>query len=314
MIQVDGLSKYYASHKAIDGISFRIGEGEIVGLLGLNGAGKSTILKVLGCFLVPSGGNATVGGHRVTDDPHEVRKLIGYLPDHPPLYDEMTVGRYLSFVAKLKNVPTADVDRSVADAMAKTNTSGVADARLGALSHGFRQRVGIAQAMVHRPRVLILDEPINGLDPIQIVEMRDTILALRKLHTVILSSHILSEITKTCDRILVIDKGKLIAEGTETELAGGGSKTTRIEVQFTGAEGAVASGVKALSGVASVEIKNVPNATRLIVEATGEARSAIAKAVIAAGGDLLVLRKMDDGLENLFLKLVQNSNSYKSES
>jgi len=216
MITVRGLSKYYAGEPAIEDVSFSIESGEIVGLLGLNGAGKSTILKILGCFLMPSGGSAEVSGHSIEDNPDLVRSVIGYLPDTPPLYNEMTVRKYLSYVAQLKDVKS-DVDEHVRSAMSQTNLDEVADVVIGNLSHGFRQRVGIAQAIVHRPKVLILDEPINGLDPVQIVEMRDLIISLKKKHTVILSSHILSEITKTCDRILIVDKGKLVAESSQLE-------------------------------------------------------------------------------------------------
>jgi len=216
MITVRGLSKYYAGVPAIEDVSFSIEDGEIVGLLGLNGAGKSTILKILGCFLMPSSGTAEVSGYSIEDSPDKVRSVIGYLPDTPPLYNEMTVRKYLSYVARLKDVKT-NIDQHVQSAMSQTNLDEVGDVVIGNLSHGFRQRVGIAQAIVHQPKVLILDEPINGLDPVQIVEMRDLIVSLKKKHTVILSSHILSEITKTCDRILIVDKGKLVAESTQLE-------------------------------------------------------------------------------------------------
>ena len=163
MIKVSGLSKYYSGFAAVEGVSFSIEPGEIVGLLGLNGAGKSTILKVLGCFLQPSAGSVEISGIDTAESPDEIRKIIGFLPDTPPLYNEMTVRSYLVYVAKLKDVPASDVEGFVLDAAQKTNIQDVIDVRLGELSHGYRQRLGIAQAIVHKPKVLFLDEPINGL-------------------------------------------------------------------------------------------------------------------------------------------------------
>ena len=234
LITAKNLCKYYGEFAAIENVSFAINEGEIVGLLGLNGAGKSTILKILGSFSLPSGGSATVSGFSVENEPDQVRRRIGYLPDRPPLYDDMKVVPYLRYVAKLKDVPSADIDARVDEVIGKTNIQEVAWVPLGELSHGFRQRVGIAQALVHQPKVVILDEPINGLDPIQIVEMRDLILSLRGRHTVILSSHILSEITKTCDRILILDRGKLVAEGHEAELEKKLAKNMKLRVEYSG--------------------------------------------------------------------------------
>lgn len=213
MITVTGLSKYYSGFAAVDDVSFKIEQGEIIGLLGLNGAGKSTILKILGCFLMPSSGTVEIGGFDIEESPDEIRKIIGFLPDTPPLFPEMTVLSYLQYVAKLKDVSRSQIHNFVEDAIQKTNLAEVREVRLGELSHGFRQRVGIAGAIVHKPQLLVFDEPINGLDPVQIVEMRDLIKSLKGEHTVILSSHILSEITRTCDRILIIDQGRLVAEG-----------------------------------------------------------------------------------------------------
>ena len=211
MIAALGLTKYYGAKAVINSLDFNIKQGEIVGLLGLNGAGKSTVLKILAAHLYPSSGQAMINGKTVANYPRQVRRMIGFLPDTPPLYTEMTVASYLQFVLRLKlgrldqRVITAKVDAAVS----KTNLTSVYQHRLGTLSHGFRQRVGIAQAIVHQPAVLILDEPINGLDPVQITEMRDLIKSLRQQHTVLLSSHILSEVTKTCDRIFVLHAGKL---------------------------------------------------------------------------------------------------------
>ncbi len=307
MIEVEHLSKYYASRRAIEKISFRIAEGEIVGLLGLNGAGKSTILKILGTYLAPSGGSAMVGGFSIAQQPDEVRKLIGYLPDKVPLYDEMDVQGYLEYVARLKNVERNVVKERVRSAIEKTNLSDVVDMRLNALSHGFRQRVGIAQALVHDPKVLILDEPINGLDPIQIVEMRDLILSLKGRHTVVLSSHILSEITKTCDRILVIDRGRLVAEGREDELQKRLSRQMIIEIECRGDAERISSALQQLSGIGRIKLQNKGDVHVLTIETSQDVRADIARVIIRQDAELLGLRRADEGLESLFLQLVQSA-------
>lgn len=312
MIVAEHLAKYYAGHRAIDDVSFAIREGEIVGLLGLNGAGKSTILKILGCFSLPSGGKATVAGHSVDADPQAIRRLIGYLPDTPPLYDEMTVKSYLTYVAKLKNVAAADVRARVDQVMGKTHTTEVADVRLSELSHGYRQRVGIGQALVHNPPVLILDEPINGLDPVQIVEMRDLITSLKGKHTVVLSSHILSEITRTCDRILIVDQGRLVAEGTEADLTASMSKSMRLVVDVERVPAGLIDQLAGLAGVtgATKEALALPGGVaRLVVDASGDARAAVASAVVQSGAGLVGLSRTGAGLEGLFMKLVNASGS-----
>ena len=305
MIEASGLSKNYAGRPVIDNVTFSIGEGEIVGLLGLNGAGKSTILKMLGCFLLPSGGTARVAGFDVDGDPQAIRSRIGYLPDTPPLYDEMTVDSYLHFVARLKDVEAAKVEASVRVAMEKTNLLDVGQYRLGELSHGFRQRVGIAQALVHNPKVLILDEPINGLDPVQIVEMRDLIVSLRGHHTVILSSHILSEITKTCDRILVIDRGRLVAEGSEADLERRLTASMRLICDVVATSPGLLEAIRSVAGVSSVKESPGSTGVRLIIETEVDVRAAIAQAIVRSGAGLLGMMREDAGLEGLFMKLVK---------
>jgi ABC-2 type transport system ATP-binding protein len=309
MIVAENLSKFYGGHRAIAGISFTIKQGEIVGLLGLNGAGKSTILKILGCFLLPSAGRASVAGHSVDEDPQEIRKLIGYLPDQPPLYDEMTVDAYLRYVAKLKNVASVDVAKCVDRAMTQTNLTKVARSRLGELSHGFRQRVGIAQAIVHDPKVIILDEPINGLDPVQIVEMRDLITSLRGKHTVVLSSHILSEITKTCDRILIVDHGHLVAEGSEAELAGRMAQSMHLACDVETLPAGLVEDLRAVAGVTDVRVAPAPilggAAQRLAVTTNGDLRSRLASIIVTSGAGLVSLGRTEAGLEGLFMKLIK---------
>jgi len=233
MIKVEGLTKYYGERAAIRDLSFNIEKGEVIGFLGLNGAGKSTTLKVLGCVLLPTSGRVEIDGFDVTRDPHEIRKRIGFLPDTPPLYDEMTIAGYLEFVAQLRGVSKADLAMRVNDAMKKTSLTDRKDDVIASLSHGYRQRVGVAQALVHNPRLLILDEPTSGLDPVQIVEMRDLIRQLKGEHTVLVSSHILGEISQICDRYLVIQQGEIIARGTESDLGKllGNAGASEIEVQ-----------------------------------------------------------------------------------
>lgn len=306
MIEVNNICKFYGEKKAVENLSFSISQGEIVGLLGLNGAGKSTILKVLGCFLLPSKGEARVGSHSVTLESHRVRQLIGYLPDRPPLYMEMDVASYLNFVARLKDTPRDCISTYVNDALEQTGLTHVRHWRLAKLSHGYQQRVGIAQAIVHKPKVLILDEPINGLDPIQIAEMRDLILSLKGRHTVILSSHILSEITRTCDRILVIDKGSLVAEGTEQELMASMDGALHISVELASWDEAMAKNLRSMNGVRSIEVEASQGTTTVSISCASDIRSQIASKIVSEGGQLLTLRKRDAELENLFFKLIKS--------
>ena len=308
LIEVEGLSKFYGPHAAVRDVSFKINEGEIIGLLGLNGAGKSTILKILGSFLMPSAGRALMAGIPIEDSSQRVREMIGYLPDRPPLYDEMRVVSYLRYVARLKNVKSIDVDARVGDVLTKTNLQDVAWEPLGELSHGFRQRVGIAQALVHNPPILILDEPINGLDPVQIVEMRDLIVSLKRTHTVILSSHILSEITKTCDRILIIDHGRLVAEGQELALQQSHVKSMRISIKIRGEfseDTARMNGLRLLKK----EVSPGSDTTDLKFECEGDLRGDLAAKIVRSGATLLEIKKDSDDLERLFMSLVKSTKS-----
>ncbi len=305
MITVRGLAKYYGAYQAIEALDFSISRGEIVGLLGLNGAGKSTVLKILGAFLVPSAGYAEVAGCSIADNPQAVRRAIGFLPDSPPLYHEMSVDAYLAYVLRLKvgRLSRAELERQRDEALDRTALTAERHRTLGELSHGFAQRVGIAQAIIHKPPVLILDEPINGLDPVQIVEMRDLILSFRHEHTVILSSHILSEITRTCDRILILDQGQLVAQGAEAELAKsmrGDKKITATTAQDP--QAAVAT-IKKLNGVDAVACQqNARGEYELTLQATADVRSQVAQQLVAY--ELLALSTAEAGLEALFMQLV----------
>ena len=300
MIEVEGLTKYYGEHAAIRDLSFKINKGEVIGFLGLNGAGKSTTLRVLGAVLLPTAGRVTIDGLDLGTEPHEVRRRIGFLPDVPPLYNEMTVGAYLAFVAQLRGVGAADVAARVREAEAKTALTEMHDEVIGTLSHGYRQRVGVAQALVHKPALLILDEPTSGLDPVQIVEMRKLIRNLRGEHTILLSSHILSEISQTCDRLLVIDEGKLVAQGTEGELSKGSGAAVDVEVAG-GADKAKA----ALAAVDGVRAVDVVSATQLRVHAAAELRPASVRALVGANVDVLRVDRAASQLESIFMQLTQ---------
>jgi ABC-2 type transport system ATP-binding protein len=310
MIEVKGLTKYYGEHAAISDLDFSIASGEVIGFLGLNGAGKSTTLKVLGCVLLPTAGVVTVDGIDIARDPHEVRRRIGFLPDTPPLYNEMTVGRYLAFVAQLRGVPAGETAQAVAEAERKTATTEKHDELIASLSHGYRQRVGVAQALVHRPKLLILDEPTSGLDPVQIVEMRSMIRALRGAHTILLSSHILSEISQTCDRLLVIQNGKIVAQGTEQDLArdmGGGGT---IEVEVVGTAARAIEIARSVEGVGPARVLNeADGVATLSFVAAPDLRPRLARALVQNGVDLLRIDRGAARLESIFLQLTKDKDT-----
>src|SRR5213593_2011313 len=251
MIKVEGLTKRYARTTAVDHISFDVAKGQIVGFLGPNGAGKTTTMRVLTCFLPPTAGTAQVAGFDVLEQPLEVKKRIGYLPETPPLYPDMEVGEYLTFVGKLKGLATSDVPKRVDEVCDRCAITDVKSKLIGKLSKGYRQRVGLAQAILHNPDVLILDEPTSGLDPKQIIETRELIRSLAGDHTIILSTHILSEVEHSCDKVIIISQGKLVATDSVANL------TNRLR----GAE-AVAVDVDAPSGLneadARAKLEQVP--------------------------------------------------------
>jgi gliding motility-associated transport system ATP-binding protein len=310
MIEVKGLTKYYGELAAIHDLDFSIDRGEVIGFLGLNGAGKTTALKILGCVLLPTAGDVKVDGIDIARDPHEVRRRIGFLPDTPPLYNDMTVGGYLKFAAELRGVPSSEADKAVAEAEEKTATREVHEQPIFSLSHGFRQRVGVAQALVHKPKLLILDEPTSGLDPVQIVEMRATIRALRGEHTVLLSSHILSEISQTCDRLLVIQRGEIVAQGSEDDLAArlGGGGT--IEIELVGPSGRAIEVARTVTGVGQCTVLRETGGVALLsLEGASELRPKIVRALVQNGIDLLRIDRGAARLESIFLKLTKDGQS-----
>lgn len=233
IVRVEKLVRYYGRLCALDNVSFSMKKGEIIGVLGLNGAGKTTCLRILAGLLTPTAGKAEVGGMNILDNPVEIRAQVGFLPEEPPLYRDMTVDSFLRHTGKLKGMSDSDVNSRIPEVCERTGLDEITRYRIiSELSHGYRKRVGIAQAILHKPPLVILDEPISGLDPAQIVEMRKTVRSLKNEHSVMVSSHILTEISQTCDRILVFHNGKLVAEGSEEDLAGqaGG----RIEIILRG--------------------------------------------------------------------------------
>lgn len=236
MIEVSHLTKKYGGHLAVDDVSFTVEDGQIYGLLGPNGAGKSTIMNILTGYLSATSGQVTVAGHPLPEEADEAKACVGYLPEQPPLYPEMTVGEYLNFVAELKKVPHAQRKEQVLRAARRTGLEKVLPRLIRSLSKGYKQRVGIAQALLGSPKIIILDEPTVGLDPAQVIEMRKLIRELGKAHTVILSSHILSEVQAVCQQVLILSKGKLAASGTLQELTADGRSLEEVFLALTGAQ------------------------------------------------------------------------------
>lgn len=236
MIEVSHLTKKYGGHLAVDDVSFTVEDGQIYGLLGPNGAGKSTIMNILTGYLSATSGQVTVAGHPLPEEADEAKACVGYLPEQPPLYPEMTVGEYLNFVAELKKVPRAQRKEQVLRAARRTGLEKVLPRLIRSLSNGYKQRVGIAQALLGSPKIIILDEPTVGLDPAQVIEMRKLIRELGKAHTVILSSHILSEVQAVCQQVLILSKGKLAASGTLQELTADGRSLEDVFLALTGAQ------------------------------------------------------------------------------
>ncbi len=312
MIEVSNLTKYYGGRRALGPVSFEIDKGETVGFLGLNGAGKTTALRILACDLRPTAGSVKVAGIDALAEPHEVRKRIGFLPESPPLYMEMPVAEYIDFACDLRGVHAGERKQKIGAALALTDLIGVAGQAIGTLSHGYRQRVGVAQAIVHRPALVILDEPTRGLDPRQIVEMRKLIHELKDKHTVLLSSHVLSEVSQTCDRLLVLGGGQILGTGTETELAATMEPTFAIELTVgippERRERPAAEQLTAALAELAVTLSAAPaeHAHTLTVTVTSkrDLRAAVSRAVVGAGLDLLRLDAATLGLENTFLRMV----------
>jgi len=307
MIQVEHLTKHYGPVAAIQDVSFSVEKGEVVGFLGPNGAGKTTTMRILACFMPASGGTAKVAGYDVFAQSLEVRRRIGYLPEHVPLYNELPVAAYLDFVAEVKGVGRAERKRRVADVMERCLIADVQHRLVGRLSKGYRQRVGLAQALVNDPEVLILDEPTIGLDPRQIIEIRSLIKSLAGQHTVILSTHILPEVSMVCSRVIIINQGQIVAMDSPENLTARLSQSQRIQVQVEGPAEVVLAELQRLPGVLSVDQKSLVNGvgTFLVESARGrDVRGDLSTAVVRRGWGLLDLRGLGMTLEDIFIKLV----------
>jgi ABC-2 type transport system ATP-binding protein len=310
MIKVTELTKKYARNVAVDHISFEVQKGEIIGFLGPNGAGKTTTMRMLTCFLPPSAGSATVAGFDVLEQPLEVKKRIGYLPETPPLYPEMDTTEYLTFVGKLKGLTGGELRRRIDYVCERCAITDVRHKLLGRLSKGYRQRVGLAQAIIHNPDVLILDEPTAGLDPKQINETRDLIKGLAGDHTIILSTHILPEVEQTCQKVIIINRGKLVATDSVQNLQSRARGAELVLVEVAGRNGNLESAtvqrrLEQIAGVSRVIFKDgQQNRNTFEVESQkGFLRGDLARAVVEAGWDLNELRPTAMSLEEIFLQL-----------
>jgi ABC-2 type transport system ATP-binding protein len=307
MIKVEGLTKRYARHVAVDHISFEVAKGQIVGFLGPNGAGKTTTMRMLTCFMPPTAGTAEVAGFDVIQKPMEVKRRIGYLPETPPVYPEMEVAEYLDFVARIKGLPKAGRQKRINDVMEKCAVADVRKKEIGKLSKGYRQRVGLAQAILHNPDVLILDEPTSGLDPHQIMETRELIRGLAGDHTIILSTHILPEVEQVCERVVIIAKGKLVATDTVANLTTNLRGAETIELQVLGGDDAsIRERLDRIPGISKVTATGTDGRLyRFTIEAEKErnVRPEIARAVIGSGWELNELHGVSLSLEDIFLEL-----------
>ena len=307
MIQADHLTKSYGPVTAIHDVSFNVDKGRIVGFLGPNGAGKSTTMKILACFMAASGGSARVAGFDVFSQSLEVRRRIGYLPENAPLYGDLPVAAYLDFVAEAKGVSRSLRRSKVADVMDRCSIADMQHRLIGKLSKGYRQRVGLAQALLGDPEVLILDEPTIGLDPRQITEIRALIKSLGGQHTVILSTHILPEVSMVCDSIIIINRGRIVAQGTQSELVQQVFPAARVEVEIGGPPAEVAQALTSLPGVTSVEAAvSGDGAARIVVESPRgrDVRGELTRLVAARGWELLELHTVGLSLEEVFMRVV----------
>ncbi|MNK60057.1 putative ABC transporter ATP-binding protein YxlF [compost metagenome] len=306
MIVIENLSKRYADRTVVRDVTFDVKQGEILGFLGPNGAGKSTTMKMLTGYLTPTAGRVEVGGFDMAKDPIKAKSLIGYLPENPPVYPEMTVRDYLAFAAKLRGVPGRDVKAAVDEVIARCILGEVPNKLIAHLSKGFQQRVGIAQALVHKPKVIILDEPTNGLDPKQIIQIRELIKGLAQDHTVILSTHILPEVQVTCSRVLIINQGTVVAEGKPEELEGKLRGGMRIELEARAPQGDISTQLQDLPGVSNLAITAKADGlvrVSLEVPSGNDLRERIAAEVVGRGWGLLELKSVGLSLEEIFLKL-----------
>ena len=320
MIKVEGLSKRYGRTLAVDNISFEVQKGQIVGFLGPNGAGKTTTMRILTCFLPPTSGTATVAGYDVQAQPLEVKKRVGYLPENPPLYPELEVEDYLAFVGKLKGLRKSELKARIDEACQRCAIGDARKTLIGKLSKGYRQRVGLAQAIIHNPEVLVLDEPTSGLDPKQIIETRTLIRNLAGDHTIILSTHILPAVEQTCEQVIVIDRGKLVTIDSLENLTRRLRGVEAVAIQVEGRDGALDP------TQAQRRLEQIPGVSRVVLKESDGGRSGfeveslpgrtirvdLARAVVEAGWVLDELRPAARNLEEVFLELTKAEQDTRS--
>ncbi len=304
MIDVKGLTRYYGEKRAISDVTFHVNKGEVLGLLGPNAAGKTTTMRILTCYMPPTSGTATIGGYDIFEQSLEIRKITGYLPENPPLYTDMTVEDYLTFVSKIKGVPRDRVKKEVDAVLEKASIGDVRKRIIGKLSKGYKQRVGLAQSLINNPQIVILDEPTVGLDPKQIIEIRQLIKNLGGDHTVILSSHILPEIEQTCERVVIINEGKVVVEDTVENLTNRMHGVQRITLQVEGSEEAIKQALQPIPDIQKMEFNSKGKDIReVIIETPKDVRKDLAKAIVNSGLGLLELSTERFTLEEIFLHL-----------
>ncbi len=306
MIEVSNISKNYGTTRAVQDLSFRVEKGDVLGFLGPNGAGKSTTMRILTCFLPPDKGTATVAGHDIHKSPIEVRRCIGYLPENNPLYMDMGTIEYLKFIAKMRSIPAGAIKQKVEQTISICGLESIVSKDIGELSKGYRQRLGLAQALIHDPDVLVLDEPTIGLDPHQIIEIRNLIKTIGKEKTVILSSHILPEVSATCDRVLIINEGRIVGSGTPEELAAMSHGGQAILVTVRGSREEVEKGLAGLENITEVKHlgeSNGINRFELISDAARDLSEDVFFLVSRNGWSLTELYRKTINLEDVFLDL-----------
>ena len=304
MIEVKDLTHYYGDNRAIHNVSFEVQKGEILGLLGPNAAGKTTTMKILTCFMPPTSGNAKISGFDIWDQPLEIKNLIGYLPENPPLYNDLSVFEYLDFVAKIKGIPSKKRAAAISSSIEKAALQNVRKQVVGNLSKGFKQRVGISQALLNDPKILILDEPTIGLDPRQIIEIRELIKNLGGDHTIILSTHILPEVEMTCGRVVIINEGEVVAEDSPENLTKRLKGSERTVVELDGNENEAMKVIQNFGEVQKIDKRKLKNNhLQFTIETTTDIRSDLAKTLVENSFNLFELRTEAYSLEEIFLHL-----------
>lgn len=318
LIQVENLVKRYGVHMAVDDLSFTVEKGQIYGFLGPNGAGKSTTMNIMTGYIAASSGTVRINGHDILKEPESAKKCIGYLPEVPPLYMDMTVWEYLMFVAELKRVPGKQRIDHVEEIVEKLQLSDVENRLIKNISKGYKQRVGLAQALISYPDVLILDEPMVGLDPKQIIEMRDFIKSLAKEHTIILSSHILSEVSAVCDHIMIISAGKLVASGSPEELKEMMQMKAELRLVVLGTREQTDTILQEIEGIESYEIEEAEEADsvkiRLDIAGNQDIRKELSMALSGAGLPILSMNRTEKSLEDIFLELTDTETEEGGEN